>query len=477
MSSPLSLLPIALAAGGGRIDDTPGAQLVAAGFTLLQRSAPRVRAPGGRRSAILLPTSGAFVTALAASDGRGAVLLNPLAAPAEIAFQLDDADAGAIFTNRALAPGLPVGPRPVVLLDDAPRSATVVAGGTETVIDLGSHFGLDLEGEAEPGRDEECAVVYTSAMAGTPLGAILTHRNLLANARSAVDAVSLHGQDHVLAALPFSHLFGFTNTLSAPLLAGARITTMPRFHPAKMLDLIERDGVTLLVGVPAMYAALLTVLERRGAPLAGPAPRVCLCGGAPVTVALQDRWFDVTGAELRQGYGLTEAGPGCLFNVPHYPNRRGTLGIPFPGVRVTIRDPGSGAPVAPGAAGEICVQGENVFPGYLRDGHLGLQLGAGWLHTGDRGRERPDGTFEFLGLIKSMFTHKGFNVYPAEIERAVRALPGVASARVYAIHAPARENDIALEVTGSVTEDDVRAWCEARLSSYKQPSRIIVASA
>lgn len=397
VSNPLSLLPFAIAGGGGRIDGVPAASLVAAGFTLLQRSVPLVRALGARRSAILLPTSGAYLSALAASDGRGAVLVSPRAARGEIAFQLDEADVGAVFTVRALAPRLPAGDRPVVLLDDAPRSASVVIGGVETFIDLGSHFGLDLEGEVEPGRDEECAVVYTSNAAGALRGAVLTHRNLLANARGTVDAVSLHAADHVLAALPFAQLFGFTVTMTAPLLAGGRVTTMDRFQPIAALDLMENGGITLMAGVPAMYAALVAELERRGAPLAAPALRVCICGGAPLAMALQDRWFDLTGVELRQGYGLTEAAPACLFNVPHYPNRRGSLGIPFPGVAVTIRHPETSAPLPPGHEGEICVRGDNVFRGYLGGGAAGLRVRDGWLHTGDLGRERTDRSFEFLG--------------------------------------------------------------------------------
>ena len=396
MSSPLSLLPFALAAGRGHINGTPAAALVAAGFTLLQRSVPLVRALAARRSAILLPTSGAYLTALAASDGRGAVLVNPRAASADIGRQLGEANVGAVFTTRALASRLPAGTGPIVLLDDAPQRATVIVRGVETVIELGSHFGLDLEGEVQPGRDEECAIVFTSGANRTPLGAVLTHRNLLANARGTVDAVSLHERDHVLAALPYADLFGFTVTMTAPMLAGARVTTMDPFNTVATLALIENDGVTLMAGVPATYAALAAELEQRSKHLEAPALRVCLCGGAPLSVALQDRWFELTGAELRQGYGLTEAAPVCLFNPPHFPNRRGTLGIPFPGVEVTIRDPDTGAELPAGTEGEICVRGDNVFRGYLRDGAAGLQLRDGWLHTGDRGRERADRTFEFL---------------------------------------------------------------------------------
>src|SRR5688572_18976042 len=188
MTDPLALLPLAAAAGGGRLDAHDAARLVAAGLTLLRRSAALVRALQDRRSAILLPTSPAFLVALAASEGRGAVLVNPLAAPPEIAYQLADADVGVVFTNATLAPRLPED-TPHVLLDDAPRTARVVVGDGARDVALESHQGLDLEGSTDTeGRDEEAAVVYTSAMAGRPLGAIVTHRNLISNARATIDA-------------------------------------------------------------------------------------------------------------------------------------------------------------------------------------------------------------------------------------------------------------------------------------------------
>src|SRR3954471_11146653 len=147
MPDPFSLLALAAAAHGGRIDEFEAQQLIAAGLTLLQRSAPLVRALAGRRAAILLPTSHQFYVALAACEGRGAVLVNPLAAPAEIAFQLQDAGVGAVFTVAPFAARLPAGV-PTVLLDDAPRTARVVVDGTARDVDLGAHFGLDLEAES-----------------------------------------------------------------------------------------------------------------------------------------------------------------------------------------------------------------------------------------------------------------------------------------------------------------------------------------
>jgi long-chain acyl-CoA synthetase len=471
MSDPLAVLSLAAGSGGGRVDGTNAAALVAAGLTLLQRSAPLVRALAGRRAAILLPTSPLYVAALAAAEGRGAVLVNPLAAPPEVAYQLADAGVGAVFTTAALAPRLPAAIT-TVLLDDAPKQAGVLAGGAASTVDLGTHFGLDLAGRDDSvGRDEEAAIVYTSAMAGTALGAVLSHRSLLANARSCIDAMAITADDHFLAVLPYAHLFGLTVTGTAPMLAGARVTTMARFNPARALDALRGD-VTAIVAVPAVFNALVTIIERGGGTLAPGSLRLAISGGAVLPPALQERWAAATGVELRQGYGLTEAGPVCLFNRVDRPNARGTLGVPFPNVDVVVRDRHTGGPIPVGVEGEICVRGDNVFTGYVSNGERGLKVKDGWLHTGDLGVVRDDGTVAFAGLCKPMFTRSGFNVYPREIERVVGEMPGVDSVLVRAVPDPAREHDIELEVRGSVTAEAVKRWCETRLSAYKQPSTV-----
>lgn len=488
MTEPLAILPLALAAGGGRIAAMGAGtsaefevqQLVAAGITLLQRSALLVRALSGRRAAILLPTSPAFLTALAASEGRGAVLVNPLAAPQEIAFQCDNASVGAVFTNAALAARVPAG-LTVVLLDHAPWAARVVGGGRSQDVDLGSHHGLSLEGQIDvEGRDEEAAVVYTSAMDGVPLGAVLTHRNLLANARATSAVLANAADDRILAVLPFAHLFGFTGTCSAPLLAGARVTTMAKFSPAKAAELIASGVFTQLVGVPAIFHALLAALARRGLDRGNVPLRVAVCGGAPLSRELQDRWADCTGHELRQGYGLTEAGPVCLFNRVNRPNVRGMLGVSVPGVDARIVSSSEDRcherhhedrALPDGIAGELCVRGPNVFRGYI-GGVAGIATRGDWLYTGDECRRHADGSFEFLGVLKAMFTRNGYNIYPRELERVVGSISGVVRVEVVPVPAPTRENDIHLRVTGSVTLEDVKRCCEDGLSAYKQPTTI-----
>lgn len=478
MGNPLGVLPLAIAAHGGTIDGMPSAQLVAAGLTLLQRSATLARALYGKRSALLLPTCPQFLTALAASDGRGAVLLNPLASASEIAYQLDDAEVGAVFTTTALAAKLPV-TIPRVLLDDAPNHAELCHDGSSVRIDLGSHRGLSLEAEMDidaDGSSDEAAVVYTSGMEGRALGAILTHRNLLANGRATVEAAQLTDADHVLAVLPYSHLFGITATLTAPLLAGARVTTMERFNPMKAVDALVDGAVTMFVGVPAVFIGMLTAIERRGGTIHVPALRICICGGAALPVWVQRKWEAATGCALRQGYGLTEAAPVCLFNRVDLPNRIGTLGVAYPGAEVTIRNPTTGMALDVGLSGEICVRGPQVGPGYVSGNEHGLRRMDGWLHTGDLGHIDVDGYVTFEGLIKAMFTRNGFNIYPAELRRVIGTLPGVTQVEVRGVAEMAKENDIEVIVYGATDEATVRRWCEQQLASYKQPSRISIVS-
>lgn len=480
MSDPFSLLPYALAASRGSVNDTDINALIAAGLTLLQRSASLVRKMSRGNAAILLPTAPSFFTAIAACEGRAAVLVNPLAAASEIQWQLDDSAVSSIFTIEALLLRLDersMRERTVVLLDDAPHTATVIEGGKRVRIDLGSHHGLPLIGDPDVrGSDDPSVIVYTSAMEGWARGAILTHRNLLSNARSTIAAAAILSDDHVLAMLPFSHLFGLVVSAIAPLLAGARVTTISRFNPVRAIETIQTGGATFLVGVPAIFHALVQAIERKGRNLFDHQLRVCICGGAPLSPDLQDRFWEVTGVELRQGYGLTETGPVALFNDVSRPNQRERLGTPFPDVEVSIRDKLSNQPCDNEVIGEICVRGDNVFHGYVNNASDGLRLVDGWLHSGDAGSRSADGSVTFHGLLKRMFTRNGFNIYPRELERVIENLPGVESVEVSASPDTMRENEIVVDVVGRVDEDDVRAWCELHLSDYKQPGIIRVRS-
>jgi long-chain acyl-CoA synthetase len=228
----------------------------------------------------------------------------------------------------------------------------------------------------------------------------------------------------------------------------------------------------MVVGVPAVFIAMLAAIERRGGTIDVPALRVCICGGAALPVWVQRKWESATGCALRQGYGLTETSPVCLFNRVDVPNVVGSLGTAYPGAEVTIRDPATSAELPVGASGEICVRGALVGPGYVSGGERGLRRVDGWLHSGDRGSMSPDGHVAFEGLIKPMFTRNGFNIYPAELSRVIGAMPGVRRVEVAGPPDAQKEHGIEVTVHGQVDEAGVRAWCEERLASYKQPTLI-----
>lgn len=221
---PLALLPYALAAAGGRVDGHDVTALVAAGVTLLQRSAPLVRALAGRRSAVLLPPGAAWLVALAASDGRAMVVLDPRDAGASRAMDaplttpLDAQGIGAVFTNRALLPLVP-SDLPYVLLDDAPRHARVYANGRDSEIDLGTHFALDLIGDTNGGGSlEECLRLARS-------GDVLTHADILEAGRRAMHEHRLTPVHRTVWTTVPASLDDVAQWVVAPLLVGGVVET------------------------------------------------------------------------------------------------------------------------------------------------------------------------------------------------------------------------------------------------------------
>lgn len=426
------------------------------------------------RVSILLPNVPRFASVLHGILGAAgtAVMTNPMNSPREVGEQLLDAGVAAVFTTSPLLKLLPAGTR-TLLVDDLPRGIRARLGEEERWIPLPS---ADAPPVAPGSGGDAAVILFTAAERGRARGAVLSHRNLIANLRSTIEMMELSEDDRMLSALPQVHAFGLTVGLNAAMAAGAAVLPVERFHPARALELLPAVRPTVFAGVPAMYMRLLSVLERSEVP--EHALRITLSGGAPIQPAVQARWEERFGVPLRQGYGLTEASPVCLFNTPDRPNRPGTLGVPIPHVDVTIQD-GDGSVLPAGEVGEICVRGENVFGGYLDqpEGDPGPFRGA-WLRTGDLGSMDSDGFVRFLGILKPMFTRSGFNVYPRELERVVAEDPRVARVRVTAQPDPARENEVVMEVEAApgttLTEEDVKEICRARLAAYKQPGRILI---
>ncbi len=429
----------------------------------------RARGVDGGRVGILLPNVAAFPVAFYGllRAGASTLMLNPQYSRREISEYLADAGALTVVTMEALEHLLPAGVEAILL---EPAEGCV---DTPTP-DLSAEVPLP-----RPGPNDEAVVIYTSANEGWARGARLTHRGLGSNLASTIEAMALTPDDRVFALLPLIHAFGLTVTMTAALTAGASMIPVERFHPVRTLDQLEASRATVICGVPAMYLALIAAAERRGVP--DHELRVAICGGAPLHPEVARRWEEMFGIPLREGYGLTEASPVCLFNRVDRPNNPGSLGHPFPGVEVTIRDP-RGEPVPTGLAGEICVEGANVFAGYVGDDGRDPRLFFGnALRTGDLGTCGADGTVRFRGCLKPMFTRSGFNIYPREIERVLRDDPRIADASVTNVPDAAKENEIAVTIVpapgAELDENEVRRICRDNLAAYKQPARITIEAA
>jgi long-chain acyl-CoA synthetase len=420
------------------------------------------------RIGLLLPNTAGFAAALfgVLRSGGSALLLNPPNSLREMAEQIADARATRVITTASLRDRLPAGVD-CLMIDE------LGTGGAGTEVPAGRGTGWDPQ-PPPPDLDREAVVIFTSAMEGRARGAALSHRNLVANLRSTVEAMEMGPEDRVLAALPFAHAFGLTVCLNAPLAAGATVLPMPKFNPLAVLERLDRERVTLIAGVPAMFIALLSAAAKVGVP--AHAMRLAICGGAPLPLEVARRWEEVFGIPLRQGYGLTEASPVCLLNPPARPNRVGTLGFPYPGVELSIRDP-QGEELEDGEVGELCVRGENVFAGYLDGRDMSVHFFGDWLRTGDLA-SREQQAIRFRGTLKAMFTRNGFNVYPEEIRRVLAADERIDDVLVCARPDAGRENEIVLQIRvrsgASLAEAEVRELCRTALAAYKQPSRIFI---
>jgi long-chain acyl-CoA synthetase len=426
----------------------------------------------GSRVGIMIPNLPVFPLLLfgAQRAGCSTLLLNPLNSRREVAEYLGTAAVSTVITAAPLAPLLPHGTTGL-LVDSLPRALRLVEGAEPREIPL---RGAPPVVPVERGPDDEAAVLFTAATNGWARGAVLTHRNLLANLRSTHEAMLMTPEDRVVGALPYIHAFGLTVTLTAPLTGGAAVIPVERFRAPRLLADLEHHEATIFAGVPAMYLGILAAAGRGEPPRHS--LRLAISGGAQLPMEASHAFREAFSLELRQGYGLTEAGPVCLFNRVDRPNAPGTLGSPFPQVQVSIRDL-DGSELPDGEVGELCVRGDNVFHGYLGEGgRQPRDFHDDWLRTGDLASRLEDRTVRFRGVFKPMFTRNGFNIYPRELERVLAAAPGIREASVYSQPDPLRENEIvlrlALERGSELDEEAIRSLCRDRLAAYKQPGRI-----
>ena len=364
----------------------------------------------------------------------------------------------------------------VLFIGDAPREAGDPAGAPDDWATLRASAPLpEIAAESE----QPAMILYTSGTTGLPKGAVLTHRSLLSSARAQAEHVDFSSADVALGQMPLTHVGGTTCTVLTAMICGGQVALIPKFSPTVAVDAISELGLTVLIGVPTMYA--LTMTHPRFAEIDTSQVRVCIIGGSNVEPALGKRVIAAFGnARLANIYGLSETSGGCIMSArgEELEALTTTLGVPIRDFEVRIDPSGDGTAAEPGVDGELLVRGGCVAAGYWQNPEATASTfpSDGWLRTGDMALVRDDGRVVLRGRKKEMYVRGGYNVYPAEIENVIAQDPSVAGCAVVGV--PDRlhgEVGVAFVVPsgpGGVTPEAILARCREQLAAYKLPSRV-----
>ena len=457
----------------------------------------------GARVAIMMPNCLQYPVALYGTLRAGAIVVNvnPLYTPRELEHQLKDSGAEVIVilenfahTLEEVLPRTPV--KHVVLAslgDLLGVKGLIVNFVVRNVKKMVPAFELpgairfndllaEVAGKAmkpvEIGHEDIAFLQYTGGTTGVSKGAMLLHRNILANIEQAASwLVQGIGNERamIITALPLYHIFSLTvNCLNMMKIGGMNVLiTNPRDIPAFVKEL-GKHRYNMITGVNTLFNAFLNNEEFRKLDFSH--VKVCVGGGMAVQKAVADKWKQVTGKTLLEGYGLTETSPCATMNPLNLEAYNGSIGLPMPSTEIVIRDDDK-KDVKQGEPGEICIRGPQVMKGYWqRPDETAKVIGPdGFLYTGDIGIMDEKGFVRIVDRKKDMILVSGFNVYPNEIEQVVAMMPGVLE--VAAIGVPDEHSGevpklFIVKKDPALTEKDVLEHCKAQLTGYKRPKYV-----
>ena len=402
--------------------------------------------------------------------GGVATCVNADAAPVELASVLADCGARVVVTDTAHAEqvaGL-VGPDTTVVL----------AGGQQPGRLSYSELIATEPRTAAPDPDDLDAtafMLYTSGTTGRPKGVELTMRSCLwVVAACWAPIAGIAAGDEVLCGLPLFHSYALDCCVLAVAATGASERILPRFSPARVLELLADGGPTVLPGVPTGFSYLVHSAQGRTPPHR---LRIAISAGAILPAALDRAFEECFGIPLLDGYGITETSTMVTMNWAHGGRPYGSCGLPLPGLSVRLVDPATGIDAPTGGEGELWVRGPGVMRGYHgRPEQTAEVLVDGWYRTGDLARADPHGYLTICGRTKEMIIRGGENIYPAEIENVLQRAPGVADAAVVGqSHPDLGEVPVAFVVPAgheAPDEEDLRAFCRRELTAFKVPAAI-----
>ncbi|MEP6464150.1 MAG: long-chain fatty acid--CoA ligase [Frankiaceae bacterium] len=462
-----------------RCPDRPAVKLGDSTLTYAQLDGAVARCAGllrrlgvqpGDRVGIMLPNVPYFPIAYYAILRVGAVVvpMNVLLKGRETSFYLSDSGAKVIFAWMGFADAAKVGAEAAnaELVVVTPGEFEKLLGGAEPVTEV-----------AERDANDTAVILYTSGTTGTPKGAELTHANMLSNAQSTAKMVSATEEDRFLGALPLFHSFGQTASMNLSVYVGAMLSLLPKFSAKECLGIIAADKITIFLGVPTMYVALVQYPEAEEYDVSS--LRLCISGGAAIPVEVLRSFEKRYDAIVLEGYGLSETSPVASFNHPGRERKPGSIGTPISGVELKLVDD-DGKDVPQGEVGEICIRGENVMKGYWqRPEATESVMKDGWFATGDMARTDEEGYYFIVDRKKDMIIRAGYNVYPREIEEVLYEHPAVAEAAVIGTPHPEFGEEVAavvvLKVGASATPEELRDHVKAQVAAYKYPRRVVLA--
>jgi len=326
--------------------------------------------------------------------------------------------------------------------------------------------------------DDTAILQYTGGTTGTPKGAILTHRNLVANAVH--NRVWLkggkEGEERILAVIPFFHVYGMTTAMNLGMLLGAELILLPKFHTKEVLEFINKYRPTIFPGIQAMYLAIGNFPNIHKYDLTS--IKAAISGAGPLMREVQERFEQLTKARIVEGYGLSEASPVTHCNPVFGRRKLGSIGLPFPDMDAMIVDIETGEKEMPvGDTGELVVKGPQVMKGYWnKPDESAYALRGGWLHTGDIAKMDEEGYFFIVDRIKDMIKTVGENVYPREVEEVLFTHPKVKDVVVVGLPDGFKGEKIKAYiilkegVTAESTE--IIQYCREQLSKFKVPKEI-----
>jgi malonyl-CoA/methylmalonyl-CoA synthetase len=396
--------------------------------------------------------------------------LNPAYTEAEVAYFLEDAEPTLAVCRPAARDRL----GPIAAKAGVRHVETLDGDGTGSIAAL-ADASPPAAGAVPREADDLAAILYTSGTTGRAKGAMLTHCNLTSNARALAEIWRFSADDVLLHALPIFHTHGLFVATNTCVVAGASMLVLPRFEVPEVLRWLPE--ATAMMGVPTYYSRLLQVdgftrdLARH--------VRLFVSGSAPLSAELHREFEARTGHAILERYGMTETGMNTS-NPYDGARRAGTVGFPLPGVEIRIAEPETGVPLPQGEVGVVEIRGPNVFQGYWRQPQKTAAAFRpdGFFISGDLGRIDSQGYLELVGRDKDLIISGGFNVYPAEVEAVLDAMPEVFESAVIGLPHPdfgeAVTAALVLRPGQQLTEADARARLAGQLASYKVPKRILV---